>query len=164
MIALIGGPLYQWELGRKVAVLDPDGLITEVHVAKEPEKECPVLEVKCDENGRKYAEIPNAFLQDDRQITVYAVHSSDGEEKTLCGKTFLVVPRAKPDDYVYTETEILQYKNLEGRIKALEETDFFSGEFVRSINGTLPDENGDVHIDTECITVEEIAKLQIMIT
>ena len=43
----------------------------------------------------------------------------DGEENTIESATFTVIPRKKPEDYVYEEEEVLRYSKLEEQINAL---------------------------------------------
>mgnify|MGYP007037154920 CR=1 FL=1 len=61
--------------------------------------------------------MPNILLQTDWKIRVYAY---DGAY-TKHDECYEVKGRTKPADYVYTETEVLNYSTLLERIKELEE-------------------------------------------
>lgn len=65
-----------------------------------------------------YVMIPNILLQKSYDIIVYAYCGTDKCTKAV--DTFEVEAKPKPSDYVYTETEILDYKTLEKRLKELE--------------------------------------------
>lgn len=121
MLKLIGGELYQWDKCRKIAIDDPEGKITEIHYARDCDNSCIVVTVKTDESGAKYAEIPNILLQSFCPVFAYAVNVQNGESITVTASTFIVRQKGKPADYVYTETEVLCYKELDKRIKKLEE-------------------------------------------
>lgn len=103
---------YQWDSNRRVVVDDPT--ITEVHFCNRTDDCSLVVEVV---DG--LADVPNILLQNDFPIRVYA-YCSDGYTKVE--NTFKVRSRTKPDDYVYTETEIKSYQALEDRIEELEKT------------------------------------------
>lgn len=105
---------YQWDIDRQIIVLDDD--ITEVHFCNRTDDCSLVCEVK-EINGVRVADVPNILLQEDLRINVYAY---DGNY-TKHSQCFKVARRTKPADYVYTETEIKRYGDLEERISALEE-------------------------------------------
>lgn len=106
---LVKGRLYQWDTNRKMQISpQDDGKIDEVHFAHTfDEKALPVL-VKSDGT----ADIPNVLLQADGALCVWAVALNDDGRQTLHNATFAIRGRAKPDDYVYTETEILDYRKV----------------------------------------------------
>ena len=121
MIRVVDGPLYQWESGRKIEIELPEGItINEVHFAKEDE-DVALVTKPYEEDGALLADIPNIHLQTHTKIRVY-LFCRDGENgRTIPGGGILtVIPRAKPDDYIYTETETLCYQALEERIAGLE--------------------------------------------
>lgn len=62
------------------------------------------------------ADVPNILLQEDWDITVYAFD----QDYTEYSQIIKVIPRTKPDDYVYTETEVLNYNTLSERINEVE--------------------------------------------
>ena len=120
MIEVIGRPLKQWELGRKIRIL-ADEPFTEVHFAQTGDAEALVVEPK-EENGVIIADIPNILLQSHRKLFVWLVLSTDDSEENVEMAGFYIETKPKPSDYVYTETEIKNYEALEKRIKAIETT------------------------------------------
>lgn len=113
---VLNGQLYQWDTGRSIAVRLCGGeKISEVHFAHaDDDIALPVSVTEYD--GDLYADIPNILLQRDGTLSVWAlVYTSDGRQ-TLCNAYLSVRARARPDDYVYTETEIMDYRRLEERL------------------------------------------------
>ena len=101
---------YQWDLNRRILVEDDS--ITQVHFANAATPTAYVVSVS---NGM--ANVPNIILQQNFDIKVYGYD----KEFTKFEKTFEVEKRSKPQDYVYTETEILNYETLANEIKAVKE-------------------------------------------
>ena len=118
MIVVDGEKLMQWDKGRFIRIND-EATFTEVHFYKTGDT--VALVVKPTQDGDEYlAAIPNVLLQNDKSIGVLLVYKDGDVEKVVSSASFLVGLRAKPADYVYTETEILTYENLEKRVEALE--------------------------------------------
>lgn len=114
MYKLIGASLYQWDLDRQIEVTDDS--VSEVHFAHPEDDKALVVEV--DEiDGVRVVSIPNILLQGYAPIKVWLVVG----DVTVYGNKLSVTGRAKPDDYVYTETEVKCYETLEKRIEALEQ-------------------------------------------
>lgn len=121
LISIIGTPLYQWETGRKLKIIPLRGMrVDSVHISNYGDKTALVVKPR-EENGAYIADIPNILLQDDRSIAVYSVNVSKDKTETLRECVFSIQKRAKPSDYIYTETEVFTYKALEERLKKLEE-------------------------------------------
>lgn len=103
--------LYQWDLNRRIALTNIKAGV-QVHFSHEKftneeyPGECPVLFSYEDEDGKVYANVPNIFLQKSGIITVYIYVQEDEKAYTEHHAEVLVLPRPKPSDYVYTETEI----------------------------------------------------------
>lgn len=113
---------YQWDLSQKIYVNDPD--INEVHFCNGT-SDCSLV-VKVHEG---LAEVPNILLQMARNIKVYAVNVDH-----TCGvRIFEVRARSKPADYVYTETEIKRYEDLEKQIEEVRRS--IPSVPVKSVNG-----------------------------
>ena len=112
--------LYQWDKNQRV-VLRNINAGTEVHFSdvNDTEECCPVLEAY-EENGQIYANIPNIFLQKNGIIYVYIYVQEEDKSYTSHHTELIVLPRKKPSDYIYTETEVLHYKTLEQRLTQLE--------------------------------------------
>lgn len=117
---------YQWDLDRKLIVENPD--IEEVHFCNRTD-ECSLVCEVFEEDGKQLVNVPNILLQTDWRIRAYAY---DGNS-TKYEKIFTVKTRTKPADYVYTETEIKRYDDLEKRIKALEAGGGSSGGYYTPI-------------------------------
>ena len=106
------GRLTQWDLDRKVIVTGYEG-VAEVHFAS-PGDDHGAYVVKLVDGQ---AEIPNILLTMAGTINVY-VYPAD---RTVFATALWVMAREKPDDYVYTETEVLSYKTLDEKIGDLAE-------------------------------------------
>ena len=102
--------LWQWELEQRLAV--PEGC-TEVHFANGTSENALVVSV-----AEGMANIPNILLQVAASLRCYAWNGSEVIGHTM----FDVLPREKPDDYVYTETEVRRYDKL---LDALEKNGAF---------------------------------------
>ena len=131
MLVIEGGRscLYQWDVDQRLEVLNSD--VLEVHFSNtviSPALVCEVYE----EDGRRFANIPNELLQQAWSIHAHGCCEYRVRDVLICR----VVRRAKPADYVYTETEVKRYEDLDERIKALEEAeDEDGGGAVESVNG-----------------------------
>lgn len=101
---------YQWDLNRRILVEDDS--ITQVHFANAATTTAYVVSVS---NGT--ANVPNIILQQNFDIKVYGFD----KEFTKFEETFEVEKRSKPQDYVYTETEILNYETLANEVKEVKE-------------------------------------------
>lgn len=101
---------YQWDLNQHLVVENES--IKQLHFTNALITEALITEVI---DG--VAAVPNILLQTDWDIVVYG---TCGECVRDTAK-FKVEPRIKPSDYVYTETETLNYEALEKRVAALEE-------------------------------------------
>lgn len=118
--SIIGTPLYQWESGRRLKIVPLRGMtVDSVHFSNYGDSIALVVKPK-EENGHYIADIPNILLQDDQNIVVYSVNVSEEKVETLRECVFPVYKRAKPSNYVYTETEVLNYASLDKRIVNLE--------------------------------------------
>lgn len=108
---------YQWDLNRKIVL--EDKTIAQVHFSNAFGHNAYVVLAQ---DG--VAQVPNILLQEDADIYVYAY---DGEA-TKHSATFGVVKRNKPDGYVYTETEVLNYTQLMDKLNKIDEN---MGEYVQ---------------------------------
>jgi hypothetical protein len=104
---------YQWDIDRKLVIDDES--ITQVHFCNKTDS-CSLVCEAYTENGVRLVNVPNILLQTDWRINVYAY---DGNY-TKHSAVYYVVARTKPANYVYTETEVLNYAALDERIAALE--------------------------------------------
>ncbi|MBQ4648801.1 MAG: hypothetical protein IJB76_06540 [Clostridia bacterium] len=110
------GFLYQWDTHQRLKVNDPH--ITEAHFSNGTSSNAVVCEIY-EEDGQRFANIPDILLQRACPINVYAFLPN----YTKACYTFGVSGRPKPEDYVYTEEEQKVWEDLEDRVKMLEEGD-----------------------------------------
>lgn len=104
---------FQWDIDRRLII--DDETVNEVHFCNRTD-ECSLVCEVYEENGKRLVNVPNILLQTDWRIKVYAY---DSKYTKHCA-TYDVVKRTKPADYVYTETETLNYNSLLERIETLE--------------------------------------------
>lgn len=103
---------YQWDINQKLIVSDPT--ITEVHFCNQTE-ECSLVCEVYEEDGKRLVNVPNVLLQDNWPIKAYAYCDC-----TKASITFEVKSRSKPDDYVYTETEVRNWQEILRRLNEIE--------------------------------------------
>lgn len=106
--------LWQWDTGRKIVVDDKS--VSEVHYSKYSSTQAITREVI---NGK--AEIPNFLLQDTHAVTAYAYSGSIENGYTMAEKTFNVVKKPKPANYVETEEDKAILSKLKAAIGDLSE-------------------------------------------
>lgn len=134
--------LYQWDMNQKVK---HTGLKIgeELHWSniKQPEA---LITTAYDLDGTIVADVPNILLQSSSPITVYRVITDDNGRYTREDFQFTVEQRPKPADYVYTETEVKRYEDLEKRIEVIENSGGGSGgttDHSALLNRDLPDQH-----------------------
>ena len=119
-LKVIGSALYQWEIGRKIRVLSSVGdRAVMVQFAHPGDKEALSVTPR-EENGVIVADVPNILLQSGDMIVAFLVEVDANCVETTRHSVFHVVNRPKPADYIYTETEVLNYTYLDNRLKDLE--------------------------------------------
>lgn len=106
--------LYQWDVDQRLEVDNDE--IREVHFANAVTSPALVCEVY-EEGGRRFADVPNILLQQIWPIQAYGFCGSRVRDVLTCK----VIRREKPADYVYTETEVKRFEDLEQRIEYLEQ-------------------------------------------
>lgn len=112
--------LFQWDQGQRL-VIEGYPVGTAVHFATRRKSDTPALVVTAyEEEGKIYADIPNVLLQTAGDLHIYIYTENGNEAHTEARFILAVVPREKPDDYVYTETEVKRWEDFEERITALE--------------------------------------------
>lgn len=104
---------YQWDLERTLEIVD--NIVTEVHFKKFTDNKLYVCEVY-DNNGVRVVDIPNILFTTPEKFTAY-FYCNDLFTKQHT--SFDIIPRPKPTDYVYTETEVKRYDTLEQEIEEL---------------------------------------------
>lgn len=148
MIEVIGGNLFQWDTGRVIRI-NTDTNIHEVHFTTKDMTYAYVVSTY-EKDGAVYCEIPNIILQQEKSLICYEITNTDGGEMTVAEKTLALHKRNKPQDYVYTEDELKNFDRLAALIptKLSQLTDDIGagGAKITSVNGILPDENGNVEV------------------
>ena len=109
---------YQWDTGQYLAVTGGD-TCRQIHFCHRLDENALVCRIR-EKDGKRVADVPNILLQKAEQIIAYAYEESAEGGKTLWAKSFAVKPRPKPEDYVYTQTEVLSYEALADRVANLE--------------------------------------------
>ena len=122
---------YQWDIDRKLIV--EDASISEVHFCNQTDKYSLVCKTYI-KDGLNLVNVPNILLQNDWRINVYAYDSN----YTKFSERFDVIQRCKPEDYVYTETEILNYNTLSDRIDAVDKN------IGKTIDNYLAEHSSDI--------------------
>lgn len=110
--------------------------IDSVHFSNYGDTTALVVKPK-EEKGAFIVDIPNILLQDDRNVMVYSVNISEDKTETIRECVFPVRKRAKPSDYIYTETEVFTYKALEERLKMLEESGATAEQISEAVKSYL---------------------------
>ena len=133
---------YQWDLNRKITSTE-FSVGDEIHMFNQQQSQALTLSAY-ELDGKVVVDVPNILLQAALPIYAYK-YVEDGSGAYTLGEVgyFDVIKRPKPSDYVYTETEIKCYSDLDARLTELE-----NEPIVKSVNGVTPDENGNVNIET----------------
>lgn len=110
MFAIANGrkALWQWDLNQQLTVA---GDCTEVHYLNKGSPSTLTVDVK---DGK--ADIPNILLQKAGRLIVYAYIIDAQDHHTKVCETFGIAPRPKPAEYVYTETEVKTWSDLQSQI------------------------------------------------
>lgn len=150
MLCVHGSPLYQWDINRQLLIDSADlGSDFVIHCCYTEDSNALVVEPIID-GDKVLVNIPNILLQRFGHLRVYVVVEGD----TIYDKTFYVMARPKPDDYVYTETEVLSYKSLAKRMDDFEKNGVSEEKIAKAVSDYL-DENPITETDP---TVPEWAK------
>ncbi len=119
-VKIIGTSLRQWETGRKLQVIYKS-IAAATHLEfTNKGKENAFVVIPKEEDGIVVADIPNILLQSDQDIVVYYVNASGDKTEVIEECVISVKKRPKPDDYVYTESEVLNYTTLSARVDQIE--------------------------------------------
>lgn len=111
---------YQWDTGRYLLVLD-DADSGEVHYAIPGSSEAFVCRIT-EQNGERRAPVPDVLLQTEGMLTAYLfTHMANGTQTRL-SRTFPILRRPRPSDYVYTDDQIRTWDMLTARVEKLETT------------------------------------------
>lgn len=95
--------LFQWDLNQKIPCQFP-----EVHFASTGSSDALIVSA---DGGN--ASIPNILLQEPKDIMVWFMRDDAvADSGKIC-----IIPRAKPADYVYTETEVITFESLVAKVE-----------------------------------------------
>lgn len=103
------GYFWQWDSNQQLIV--DDDTVFEVHFSNRSDTVALVCEIK-EVDGIRVVDVPNILLQRDWPLHVYAF----AQNHTKYEKTFEVKGRDKPADYVYTETDVKSFDELEKKV------------------------------------------------
>ena len=140
---------YQWDLDRKLIVEDDS--INQVHFCNRTD-DCSLVREVYNQKGLRLVDVPNVLLQDNWRINVYGYDKN----YTKHAERFDVIGRSRPDDYVYTDEEILHWTTLEERIDQIEEKGVSDEKIESAVKGYL-DEN-PVEVDLTGYATETYVK------
>ena len=128
---------YQWDLERTLEIVD--NIVTEVHFKKFTDNQLYVCEVY-DNNGIRVVDIPNILFTTPEKFTAYFYCNDLFTKKHT---SFDIIPRPKPTDYVYTETEVKRYDTLEQEIEELNNAVDELNQKIGEIPTIIVDQNYD---------------------
>lgn len=100
---------WQWDSNQQLIV--DDDTVFEVHFSNRSDTVALVCDIK-EVDGIRVVDVPNILLQRDWPLHVYAFAQNHTEYE----KTFEVKGRDKPADYVYTETDVKSFDELEKKV------------------------------------------------
>lgn len=110
------GHFWQWDTGQRL-IVDYEH-VCEVHFYN-PYGDKALTVRTYDLDGQRVADVPNILLQTPERVKAW-VYICIGDACTVREQYFDVWQRQRPDDYVYTETELKSYDDLEKRVDNLE--------------------------------------------
>ena len=110
---------WQWDVGQRLIV--NDDTCSEIHFCNGT-SDCALVCEAYEEDGLRLVNVPSILFQTPKAIRVFAYVCNGEDQHTKREKVFPVFPRSKPEGYVYTETETLNFNSLSKRISKLEET------------------------------------------
>lgn len=144
--------LWQWDLNQQLTVA---GDCTEVHYLDRGAPSTLTVSVK---DGK--ADIPNILLQKAGRLVVYAYIIDAQDHHTKVCEVFGISARPKPAEYVYTETEVKTWSDLQSQIGDLADlaTDE-KGSLVAAINEAAAG-SGDISLGLTSATVGQTIKVK----
>ena len=107
---------YQWDLNQKI-IIEGLGENRQIHFKSNGERSA-LVGIAYHYNGKTVVNVPNKLLQEAGKITVWAYVYAD-ERYTEEQAVFVVNPRQKPANYIYTETEVLSLEGVLGDVATL---------------------------------------------
>lgn len=123
--------LWQWDKDRKIGLYDVEPS-TEVHFAFCGDQTAIVV-LSYSDGEDVLCDVPNILLQRGGILNVYIYR----DNATIELARIRVLARPRPEDYVYTETETLNYRELEQRLTELERGGVVLPAVTESDNGKI---------------------------
>lgn len=138
---------YQWDLNCKLVVEDKS--VSQVHFCNRTGS-CSLLRYVYEVNGVYLVDVPNIILQDNWDIKVYGYDANH----TKHSATFNVVPRTRPENYVFTEEEQKFWEQLDERIDQIEENGISDETIANAVEEYIAEHGvqvdlGDYYTKTE---------------
>jgi len=156
MLNLKDGTLWQWDTGRKLVVTINEGhTIDKVQFHNGIGESAQTGRIEITESGEILAHIPDGLLQYPNNLSAYLMTIDEDGMKTVETYTIIVNPRAKPEDYVFTNDEILTYREYDDRLKFIENDYVTEGELLEA-KEELTDYT-DRLVDEQCAEIRDIA-------
>jgi hypothetical protein len=134
---------YQWDTGQRLIVECSDQC-SEVHFSFKDDNLALVSPIK-EIEGQRMAAVPNILLQKEGTLYAYLFLINEDGSETRRSISFTVLSRPKPESYIYTETEVLNYSNLAERIQELEDNGVSEEQIANAVEKYLkenPPESG----------------------
>lgn len=138
---------WQWDTGQKLEVGNPD--CGEVHFCNGTSDCALVVPIKTDGDGTRTVDVPNILLQTAKPLRAYLFQRTENGAVTRTQYNFQVLVRSKPDSYVYTETEVLNYSNLVRRIDQIEESGVSDEQIATAVEKYLAEHPIDPGVQFE---------------
>lgn len=139
---------YQWDINQTIKIkgISPE-TVTEIHFCAHGDDMAMLVNPSLTDDYITVG-IPNILLQQHSPIFIYLYQASEDSGKTIHLIQVPVKARPKPSNYVYTETEVLNYVTLDERVSALER---LGGYGDKSVVWTINGKSGDVILTPEDI-------------
>lgn len=138
---------WQWDTGQKLEVTDTE--CGEVHYCNGTGECALVVPIKTAAEGTRYAEVPNILLQAAKSINAYLYRRNPDGAETVTLYRFPVMARNRPEEYVYTETEVLNYNSLVARIDQIERNGVSDAQIAAAVEAYLAENPAGVNFEVD---------------
>lgn len=138
---------WQWDLCQKLIVED-NCACKEVHFCNGSSETSLVCLIE-EANGERTVNVPNILLQKEGMIKAYLCARTEDGAETKLSQHFQVLPRSKPDDYIYTETEVLNYQSLVARIDQIERNGVSDEQIAAAVENYLEENPAGVNFEPD---------------
>lgn len=135
---------WQWDTGQRLIV--NAGECSEVHFCNGM-GDCSLVCEVYEEDGLRLVNVPNILLWVPKAIKAFVYICDEDDHHTEVQQIFPVFPRSKPEDYVYTETEVKSYEALSARIDELEKNGVSEAQIKAAVDKYLEDNPVDAGVD-----------------